>query len=215
MANYTIRHSCGCTVNHQIYGTNVHGERDRKIEWFKSVPCMVCKAKAEIEKAGEKTPLVKLTGSEKQIAWAEKIRAKWILELDERYSSLYPDTRAALIDVLNTVATTAKIWIDNRDKFGKSLTKDITTLNITEQMVMDRVAVIKAARETAEKTEEKIETVETPEAPVKKMTGREMAAVAMRRAWAIRRELHGKKGTNSAEWSAILKQAWADIKACK
>lgn len=42
MAKYTITHACGHTTTQQIYGTNSHGERDRKIKWWESVDCPQC-----------------------------------------------------------------------------------------------------------------------------------------------------------------------------
>lgn len=46
MAQYQVTHSCGHTVTHQIYGTNSHGERDRKVQWLRGRTCKACYAKA-------------------------------------------------------------------------------------------------------------------------------------------------------------------------
>jgi deoxycytidylate deaminase len=42
MAQYTIKHTCGHEEVVNICGTNVHGERDRKVAWLESKPCHEC-----------------------------------------------------------------------------------------------------------------------------------------------------------------------------
>ena len=67
MSIYKITHSCGHTVEHQIYGTNVHGEREKKAAWLESRLCYDCYKQAEAEKAAkasEDANLPELTGSE-------------------------------------------------------------------------------------------------------------------------------------------------------
>ena len=86
MSIYKITHSCGHTVEHQIYGTNVHGEREKKAAWLESRLCYDCYKQAEAEKAAkasEDANLPELTGSEKQIAWATDIRAKAAFAINE------------------------------------------------------------------------------------------------------------------------------------
>lgn len=48
---YTILHACGHRAMSQIYGTNVHGERERKAAWLASKPCTACWCKAQKAKA--------------------------------------------------------------------------------------------------------------------------------------------------------------------
>ncbi len=92
MAQYTVTYSCGHSDTVQLYGPTK--DRERKIAWFeKSGRCASCyralKAaeRVEQEKANEAENIASadanlvaglpaLTGSEKQIAWAETIRAK-------------------------------------------------------------------------------------------------------------------------------------------
>lgn len=50
---YEITHTCGCTETVNIYGTNVHGERDSKIAWMESKPCYKCQRK--MDEAASKT----------------------------------------------------------------------------------------------------------------------------------------------------------------
>lgn len=73
MAKYEIKHSCGHTETVSITGTNVHGERDRRIAWLESRPCRGCEAAASAEAARE-AGLPELKGSPKQVAWANDIR---------------------------------------------------------------------------------------------------------------------------------------------
>lgn len=90
MAKYDVTHSCGHEVCHQLVGK--HADRERKIEWLESVPCLECKreedAKARAafnqQSAAEnaESGLPSLIGTEKQIAWAESIRKDLVARLD-------------------------------------------------------------------------------------------------------------------------------------
>lgn len=42
MALAYITYKCGHSDNVQIYGTNVHGERDRKAAWYGTIDCPDC-----------------------------------------------------------------------------------------------------------------------------------------------------------------------------
>lgn len=50
---YDITHTCGHERRIDITGTNVHGERDRKVKYFESCPCPECYAKAQAGDAVE------------------------------------------------------------------------------------------------------------------------------------------------------------------
>jgi hypothetical protein len=106
-----IEHSCGHRTTANLYGTNVHGERDRKAEWLAARPCPAC-ARAEREheqqeqnrKAAEEAAASAwpaLTGSDKQIAWANTIRAETVQAMADRLS-LHPDAARA--------AEALKLW---------------------------------------------------------------------------------------------------------
>jgi hypothetical protein len=118
MAKYTVSHSCGHEVVHQLFGK--HTDRDRKIEWLESVPCLDCKrredeeslaaANAEAAASNAEDGLPSLTGTEKQIAWAESIRkellercAKGIetIEANKAKVNSDPEEYAHVIDRLN------------------------------------------------------------------------------------------------------------------
>lgn len=135
MAQYTITRSCGHTESVQIYGTNSHGERERKAQYEASKACAECyKAQLAQERqasaeAGAQVAadagLAPLTGSDKQVAWANQIRGKFLAELDgikaqaaaagqDWDSPVAAETRALVDKVL--AHTDSSWWIDNRSK---------------------------------------------------------------------------------------------------
>jgi len=89
MSKYTITRKCGHEEVINIVGKV--SERDRKAEWEEGRLCYDCwKAEQAAERAAESNAaaeeakaegLPRLEGSEKQIAWAETIRAKMLLDL--------------------------------------------------------------------------------------------------------------------------------------
>lgn len=86
MAQYNIHHTCGHEETVQIYGTNVHGERQRKAEWLESKPCRDCEREAMRE--GNLAGAAELTGSGKQVNWANDLRAKAIGEIKAKLAKL-------------------------------------------------------------------------------------------------------------------------------
>lgn len=90
MSQYTIEFSCNHTEVRNIVGR----EKDRqgKADWMARGVCSDCyKAEKATERQKEQSAqmataaqfvLAELEGSEKQIAWAEKIRAKMIVEIE-------------------------------------------------------------------------------------------------------------------------------------
>jgi hypothetical protein len=128
MSQYGITWRCGHETTVDITGTNAHGERERKAESLALLQCPACRragekagqqqAAAEAAAGNAAAGLSELTGSEKQVAWAETIRRDAIaavLRSVRRSGSgdLAPDveaivTRAAAREV------TARAWIDAR-----------------------------------------------------------------------------------------------------
>lgn len=134
MAWHTITHSCGHEDRHQLYGPG--RTRTWRAERLADEPCEACKTAArEAENAAaaaanREAGLPALTGTEKQIAWAETIRAHKLdilarvlsgeltgyalaaywdgIELDD------PDLPLA-IDALQSQSA-AHWWIDHRDR---------------------------------------------------------------------------------------------------
>lgn len=126
MAQYNIHHTCGHEETVQIYGTNVHGERQRKAEWLESKPCRDCERKALREE--NLTGAAELTGSDKQVNWANDLRAKAIddikaklAKLDTQYTAApqeWKDAQRKAGEAIITAMlaeTNAKTIIDHRD----------------------------------------------------------------------------------------------------
>lgn len=123
MSKYQITHSCGCTVTHNIVGTNVNGERERKAAWLADRMCSECYRKHQQEQAkADNADLPALTGSDKQIVWAETIRATAHKGLTDAlgYVDANKDKDPVMADkaisVINeTLAKSdSRFWIDNR-----------------------------------------------------------------------------------------------------
>lgn len=126
MAQYNIHHTCGHEETVQIYGTNVHGERTSKAEWLESKPCRDCERKEMRDE--NLTGAAELEGSEKQVNWANDLRAKAIGDIKAKLATLDTQYIAAPQDWKNTqrkageaiitamlAETSAKTIIDNRD----------------------------------------------------------------------------------------------------
>lgn len=125
MAQYNIHHTCGHEETVQIYGTNVHGERQRKAEWLESKPCRDCERKAMRDE--NLTGAAELTGSDKQINWANDLRAKAIDEIKAKLAKIdtqyiaapqeWKDAQRKAGEAIITAMlaeTSAKTIIDNR-----------------------------------------------------------------------------------------------------
>lgn len=108
MAQYNICHTCGHEETVQIYGTNVHGERQRKAEWLESKSCRDCERKAMREE--NLTGAAELEGSEKQVKWANDLRANAIGEIK---------TKLAKIDTQYIAAP--QDWKDAQRKAGEAI----------------------------------------------------------------------------------------------
>jgi hypothetical protein len=147
MSKREIEHSCGHTETHNITGP--YKGRDAKAAWLAERPCSDCyRAKKASEAArqreatnraaaaaNEAEGLPALAGSEKQIAWAETIRAEWIANVrrmmadhekkfarrDEMEAKGVPADVLDEIDMVTrqiaaelTGQTSAAWWIDHR-----------------------------------------------------------------------------------------------------
>jgi len=136
MAWETINYSCGHTADLQMYGP--HKDRESKKEWLeRSGVCPECyKAKKDEERkqadvvAAEKNATrPALKGSEKQIAWAEKLRAynyDIFVAAKKRGEEAMAgghnpgDAEKQIFDFVVAAGncTSAKWWIDNREAIG-------------------------------------------------------------------------------------------------
>lgn len=144
MAKYTITHSCGHQVVHNIVGRN----RDWEVKRLQERPCTDCYREGMAAVAGEaaeRAGLPTLIGSEKQVQWALSIRETMLKGLDEYlayFDGKYEEARAKgtdlsradamrakLVAAIETVRgeTKARWWIDNRDRHAESILRDLVT----------------------------------------------------------------------------------------
>ena len=133
MAKYDVDYSCGHSATIQLVGPT--RERERKIEWMERGLCPDCyKAAKDAErikneaKAVEGIDLVALTGSEKQIKWAESLRAQTLADVRRRVENVRAAKGDEVANIVLAASTTAinhypeaKFWIDNRDDLFTAL----------------------------------------------------------------------------------------------
>ena len=130
MAKYTVNHICGHTVEVQLFGKME--DRYRRIEWLETQECEECrraKANAAAAAAKDARGLADLTGSEKQISWANTIREGAYKALDclapfttnDKVKAIVADWKSKM-----DAQTEAKWWIDNRYNMPKPLVNSTT-----------------------------------------------------------------------------------------
>ena len=118
MAKYTINHTCGHQVTIQLFGA--YKDRERRIAYLETCECDEClkeKANAAAAAAKEERGLPDLTGSEKQVAWANTIREKAYKALDCLKPFSTNDKTEAMMDDWKEkldAHTESKWWIDKR-----------------------------------------------------------------------------------------------------
>ncbi|GHV45324.1 hypothetical protein FACS1894204_04160 [Synergistales bacterium] len=125
MAKYDIVYSCGHEGRVDIIGPTK--DRQRKADWYASGLCPECyEAKKQADRATElekakqnavEMELPELTGSDKQVAWAMKIRDVFVANISN-CKEPGKDFGKRLLNVIiegNLAQTTAKWWIDWRD----------------------------------------------------------------------------------------------------
>ena len=142
MAKYDVTYACGHSGTIQLYGPTSQREKQLEIAALRLCPeCYRKKKEAEraainkeAEKKSEAEGLPELTGSEKQVAWANTIRLKkmegidaWIEEIQrkgqlggivrpadgEKYKSPLEEMQEGEKFLLENM-TEARFWIDNR-----------------------------------------------------------------------------------------------------
>ena len=162
MAKYYIEHTCGHSETVELFGKT--SEREHRIEWLESNPCTECwkkerKAEAEAKEAktieaikqklGENAynafaDLSKsanegeLKGSDKQISWAEDIKAKFVHQAIEELQGVVPrlyteateQQKTATVNRINALAEVVRTqdsaawWIENRDDTAKAVLRE-------------------------------------------------------------------------------------------
>lgn len=95
---YPVNHTCGHTVVHQIYGGSKNG--NERSAWLATKPCLDCSRDAATNaaiNANAAAGMSPLAGSEKQVAWAESIRAKAVADAERRVAELRAKLAAATV----------------------------------------------------------------------------------------------------------------------
>ena len=123
MAKYTITYRCGHTAEVQLYGT--YKDREKKIAYYKTIDCPECRAKAVAEDAQSKG-YAELTGSAKQVSWANDIRSKMMHEADELAANVTRN-KEMFDKAVETMKneTSASWWIDRRNNTIKDIIKEL------------------------------------------------------------------------------------------
>ena len=132
MAKYDVNYSCGHKGTVNLVGKYV--EREKKIEWMQQGVCPDCykaqqTAKREAENkaaavAAADAGLPALKGSEKQINWANSIRAELIAGLEKiRTLAIEANQPQAIVGTIDAIINndSAKFWIDNRGYTPKQI----------------------------------------------------------------------------------------------
>lgn len=126
---YTITHACGHTQDRQIYGTDTRGQRGDKARWLESQPCSDCsRVQRERERAEESERAAahaaaedwpELSGTPRQVAWAQTLRADAVAACDQRADRAGPpaadELRRAWRRMMVSRYTDASWWIEHRD----------------------------------------------------------------------------------------------------
>lgn len=117
---YQVTFSCGHEGRVDLFGKN--REREYKLEQFARDICPECAA-AQRAKKEEESGLPELEGSEKQVAWATKIRQNLITEFAgwqkkdyEAFEFLNNKTKEQVNGLFEAalMQTQATFWINNR-----------------------------------------------------------------------------------------------------
>lgn len=139
MAKYTVKHACGCEREYQLFGKN--SERERRLEWLATQDCPECKRAAEEKKnaeaiTGSPFAVVEntvLKGTEKQVAWANRIRREFLVELTGEAAKIKPAVMPAFIKFFSE-KTDSKFWIEevrgsNALRFVMAKAKEIRAIH--------------------------------------------------------------------------------------
>lgn len=119
MAHYNIAYTCGHTGRVELYGKMT--DRERTINQMQAHACPACMAKkANEDAAANGLPL--LTGSDKQIIWANDIRTQFLAifrELEEKAATAPETKRAELVAAMHDyrariITQDSSAWISNR-----------------------------------------------------------------------------------------------------
>lgn len=145
-----IRRACGHDESVQITGPDTRGQHDRKAVALTEKPCGPCRREQLVQaRAAESAAaaidaksmgLPPLTGSPRQVAWAETIRRQAVDDLDTFRARMgqwvgedpsarvsQADQLAAALDQVTTAHTTAAWWIEHQISTWKVLHREALT----------------------------------------------------------------------------------------
>lgn len=139
---YDVTYTCGHVATIQLYGKTA--ERESRIKYLEgNCVCPECykaqkdaERKAENEKAAEAAEtrgMQELSGSPKQVAWANTIREK-VMEYIDKTMNLEDERVKNLIQYINASADTksASWWIDRRDRSELEVLREIAKAMMTK-----------------------------------------------------------------------------------
>lgn len=131
MAKYEVTHKCGHEITHELFGKI--DDRYSKIDWLETKDCKDCWRATQVAAEQAQVATVdtddypQLTGSDKQIDWATRIRAKMIVEWDELagmpIKELPDNMREPIMAVL--AEESAAWWIDHRTLSLREMATDV------------------------------------------------------------------------------------------
>lgn len=142
---YSITHSCGHQKAANIVGTDTHGERQRKAEWLATRLCPDCARQQrdaanqqENENAATRARAAgwpALTGTDRQVAWAETLRSTKTDQVREALRGSVSDSAAGEVlrmweRVVLAGHTDAAWWIE-QSRYTKGLR--LLYLNCTDE----------------------------------------------------------------------------------
>lgn len=147
---YDVTHSCGHVERVSLCGPN--DAREWRLHQLEQIPCSDCRAAEQARQSAEdaekarKLELPALTGSERQVAWAETIRMRFVEKYEEDYARQMPEYAEYVEGALKE--SRAKWWIENRDylwsdstmiavvrKYREMMEDDISAPAISEMML--------------------------------------------------------------------------------
>ncbi|MFE1206370.1 hypothetical protein ACFW5V_32305 [Streptomyces sp. NPDC058762] len=128
MAKYTVTRKCGHAERVDLIGP--HKKREQTLERMEGGDCYACVEEQQTKKNADNAAAAKaagwpaLTGTERQVAWAETLRAKAVEELRasaDWWSEKYPEAPGHPLPFIETAmlaVESASWWIDNRNDLG-------------------------------------------------------------------------------------------------
>lgn len=123
-----VTHSCGHTQRHDLSGNSKQAD-DRAAHVANGLcrECWIAEARekeaTEAATFAAANALPALVGSEKQVAWAEKIRAEKLAGLRERFPQMGGDPLGAKVLAAIEAKADARYWIDARSLTAREIVR--------------------------------------------------------------------------------------------